>query len=82
MARDDEEPTGPYVLFLIRPDGIASYYKAQSSLKGYQLDFGYELVDAGWTLGHADDLRQHVQTFFGAPIRVDVEIHDRLAAPR
>ncbi len=44
------ESNGPYVLFLIRPDGIASYYKAQSALKGYQLDFGYELVDMGWVL--------------------------------
>ena len=39
-----------YVLFLIRPDGIANYYRAMASLKGYQLDFGYELVDEGWTL--------------------------------
>lgn len=45
-----EESTGPYVLFLIRPDGIANYYKAQAALKGYQLDFGYELVDADWVL--------------------------------
>ncbi len=45
-----EEPSGPYVLFLVRPDGIANYYKAQSALKGYQLDFGYELVDQHWVL--------------------------------
>jgi hypothetical protein len=45
-----DEPKGPYVLFLIRPDGIGSYYKAQGALKGYQLDFGYELVDADWAL--------------------------------
>lgn len=45
-----EERKGPYVLFLIRPDGIATYYKAQSALKGYQLDFGYELVDENWVL--------------------------------
>ncbi|MSQ96301.1 MAG: hypothetical protein EXR98_17355 [Gemmataceae bacterium] len=49
-----EEPSGPYVLFLIRPDGIANYYKAQSALKGYQLDFGYELVDQHWTLDFSD----------------------------
>ncbi|MBI1833041.1 MAG: hypothetical protein HYR84_16495 [Planctomycetes bacterium] len=48
--RSTAQPTGPYVLFLIRPDGIASYYKTQSALRGYQLEFGYELVDAEWVL--------------------------------
>jgi phenylacetate-CoA ligase len=38
-------------------------------------------VDGTWTPAHADNLRQSVQNFFGAPIRVDVEIHDRLAVP-
>lgn len=40
----------PYVLFLIRPTGIASFYRGQNALRGYQIDFGYELVDAEWTL--------------------------------
>jgi len=46
----DKPSAGPYVLFLVRPDGISSYYKAQSALRGYPLDFGYELVDADWML--------------------------------
>jgi hypothetical protein len=50
-----DEPEGPFVLFLIRPGGIANYYKATASLKGYQLDFGYELVDEGWTLDFTGD---------------------------
>ena len=50
QSKSADEPKGPYVLFLIRPDGIGSYYKAQASLRGYQLDFGYELVDAAWVL--------------------------------
>jgi hypothetical protein len=45
-----EDKSNPYVLFLVRPDGIATYYKAQASLKGFQLDFGYELVDQHWAL--------------------------------
>jgi hypothetical protein len=49
-ASQAEDAKGPYVLFLVRPDGIGNYYKAQAALKGYQLDFGYELVDEGWTL--------------------------------
>jgi len=40
----------PYVLFLVRPDGIGSYYRGQNALRGYQIDYGYELVDAAWTL--------------------------------
>lgn len=50
MRQPSETKSGPYVLFLVRPEGIANYYKAQSSLKGYQLDFGYELVDQHWAL--------------------------------
>jgi hypothetical protein len=43
------------VLFLIRPEGIASYYQAQAGLKGYDLDFGYELVDQDWVLDFNGD---------------------------
>lgn len=50
-----EERKGPYVLFLVRPTGIESYYKAQSGLKGYDLDFGYELVDEDWVLDFNGD---------------------------
>jgi len=49
------ERKGPYVLFLIRPEGIESYYKAQAGLKGYDLDFGYELVDQNWVLDFNGD---------------------------
>jgi len=44
------ESAQPYVLFLVRPDGIPTYYRAQRALGGYQIDFGYELVDADWKL--------------------------------
>lgn len=44
----------PYVLFLVRPEGITSYYQASSALKGYELDFGYELIDQDWTLDYGD----------------------------
>lgn len=40
----------PYVLFLVRPDGIENYYRAQAALKGFDLDFGYEFIDADWVL--------------------------------
>ncbi len=50
---EPKEKTDPYVLFLVRPDGIASYYKAQAVLRGYQIDFGYELIDDDWTFDFA-----------------------------
>ena len=45
-----EAKAQPYILFLVRPDGIATYYKAQAALNGFALDFGYELVDQDWVL--------------------------------
>jgi len=40
----------PYVLFLVRPDGLESYYNATTALRGFELDFGYEFIDAQWSL--------------------------------
>jgi hypothetical protein len=40
----------PYLLMLVRPDGIVTYYQTLKSLRGLELDFGYELIDADWVL--------------------------------
>jgi hypothetical protein len=40
----------PYLLMLVRPDGIATYYQTLHALNGLDLDFGYELIDADWAL--------------------------------
>ncbi|HZU38881.1 MAG TPA: hypothetical protein VFA18_23340, partial [Gemmataceae bacterium] len=40
----------PYVLLLVRPDGIESYYVLMSALDGLGLDFGYEFVERDWVL--------------------------------
>lgn len=48
----------PYVLLLIRPDGIRNYYETVAALEGLTVDFGYEFIDAGWLLdfpGDAED---------------------------
>jgi hypothetical protein len=45
-APDDK----PYLLMLIRPDGISAYYQTLHALNGLDLDFGYELIDADWVL--------------------------------
>ena len=39
-----------YLLMLVRPDGIASYYRTQAALVGLKIDFGYEFVEADWIL--------------------------------
>jgi hypothetical protein len=40
----------PYLLFLVRPDGIKTYYQTQAALQGLNFDFGYELVEQDWVL--------------------------------
>jgi hypothetical protein len=45
-APDDK----PYLLMLIRPDGITAYYQTVHALNGLDVDFGYELIDADWVL--------------------------------
>jgi hypothetical protein len=50
----------PYVLFLVRPDGLESYYSATTALRGFDLDYGYEFIDAHWVLDF-----QHGPTFAG-----------------
>jgi hypothetical protein len=55
-ANSDETKQKPYVLFLIRPDGIATYYNVLAALGVRNIDSGYELIDADWALdfGEAD----------------------------
>jgi hypothetical protein len=38
----------PYLLLLVRPDGVQNYYRLQSALRGLGAEYGYEFVDAGW----------------------------------
>jgi phenylacetate-CoA ligase len=38
-------------------------------------------IDPTWTDRHADEMIRAVQEFFEAPIRVELEFHDRLALP-
>ena len=40
----------PFLMLLVRPDGIENYYKFQVAVKGAALDFGYELIDQEWDL--------------------------------
>ena len=40
----------PYLMILVRPEGITNYWKLQSIIKPMDIDFGYELVDKIWVL--------------------------------
>jgi hypothetical protein len=40
----------PYPLLLVRPDGIAAYYKVREAIESWGPDFGYELIGGDWTL--------------------------------
>ena len=40
----------PYPLILVRPDGIDAYWHVRRAIRGWEADFGYELVDGDWNL--------------------------------
>ncbi|HEX3316175.1 MAG TPA: hypothetical protein VHR72_14855, partial [Gemmataceae bacterium] len=52
---DNKPAEGPYLLFLVRPDGISGYYAVLEALHGYKVDFGYELVEPDWKFDFAED---------------------------
>lgn len=48
-----DEPE-PYVLLLVRPSGINTYYEARTYLAGLDVNFGYELIEEDWKLRYPD----------------------------
>ncbi len=55
QARSDRADPGPYMLLLVRPDGIRTANGLQGLLREMNVDFGYELVDADWILDFPPD---------------------------
>src|SRR5262249_12115535 len=49
LPAGEKEKSRPYVLFLVRPEGIHAYYEAQRALDKLEVDFGYEFVEPDWT---------------------------------
>ena len=47
-------PPKPYLLLLVRPDGISSYYVARTTLEAYPAEVGYELVGMDWELAYPE----------------------------
>ena len=77
------DKSNAYVLFLIRPNGIGNYYRALASLKGYRLDFGYELIDQDWQLdfGGTRYLKNAPTSAFTPPTRQQMPADNRPAEP-
>jgi hypothetical protein len=44
-----------YLLLLVRPDGIMTYYRILAALRNLQVDFGYEFVESDWILDFPSD---------------------------
>jgi hypothetical protein len=44
-----------YLLMLIRPNGIGTYYHTLAALKGLPFDFGYEFIEQDWILDFSED---------------------------
>jgi hypothetical protein len=40
----------PYLMLLVRPDGVPAYYQFQAALRGMEVRYGYEFIDADWLL--------------------------------
>jgi hypothetical protein len=45
----------PYIMLLVRPDGLNRYYEIQAAARDLGVEFGYEFVDADWVLQFPDD---------------------------
>jgi hypothetical protein len=50
----DGAPAVPYILFVVRPDGIRPYYEARARLELLGLSFGYELVEQDEDIEYPD----------------------------
>src|SRR6516164_8253119 len=60
-ARGNAQEETPYLLMLVRPGGISSYYRAMTALDGLKVDFGYELIEADWILDFPEKDKPPVQ---------------------
>ncbi len=53
----------PYLMLLVRPDGIYSYYAFEAALAGLDVQFGYELIDADWLLDFPEENKPGTQAW-------------------
>jgi len=54
VATPDGAASVPYLVFVVRPDGIRPFYAARTLLEPLGIAYGYELVDADWDIEFPD----------------------------
>jgi hypothetical protein len=58
----------PYLLLLVRPNGITTYYKFLAAVQGLKFDYGYEFVEADWVLDFSENgARSATETWVATP---------------
>src|SRR5206468_12306257 len=45
----------PYLLLLVRPDGILTYTRLLAALRALNFDYGYEFIEQDWALDFPND---------------------------
>ncbi len=82
LAQGGQPEKRAYLLMLVRPNGIANYYATLGTLKGKEIDFGYEFIDADWVLDFPEgDAAPTPQPWMTAP-RIAVAPADPSAPTR
>ncbi|WP_169975497.1 hypothetical protein [Tautonia rosea] len=70
------ERVEPYVLFVVRPDGIRPFYEARSSLDAIGIPYGYELVDQDWEIEYPAWDDPTIWASLDASLQADPPIED------
>lgn len=65
----------PYLLLLVRPNGIVTYYRALAALRNVKTDFGYEFVEADWVLDFPQDERATQPWMVAGTASAESEVH-------
>jgi hypothetical protein len=55
LAKAKQPIQTPYLMLLVRPNGVDTYYALQRALHGLEVDFGYEFVDPEWVLDFPEE---------------------------
>jgi hypothetical protein len=72
----DGAPVVPYLVFIVRPDGIRPYYEARARLEPLGISFGYELVPQDLKINFPD--LADLKTWDGTtPLNVPSHLKDR-----
>jgi hypothetical protein len=71
----------PYLLMLVRPNGIETYYRTMRALDGLKIDFGYEFIEADWVLDFPEKAEVATQPWMTPPKTSPSPPVDKAASP-